>query len=537
MNPYNIIKNIPSEAYSDVGFKTISTNPCSEIPLSAFDSCRLISINLKHFVKDRFTEKAKFDFRAFGKTARAAQRLSDDLVELELEKLNNIIGVSDTNDEKDMWRKLYKAASEGRRTGLGTHGLADALANLCIAYDSDESAKVVDKIYSTLKINSYTESSDLAVERGSFPVWDWDKEKDNLFIRSLPKKLRNLIEKQGRRNIANLTNAPTGSVSLVSQTSSGLEPVFKNEHIRRKKRNHNEASADTDFVDDIGDRWQEFNVSHHNVREWADMFPGQDIPSYFTESGSIDWMRRVELQGVIQKHVDHALSSTINLPRGTSKDVVGELYMEGWKHGLKGVTVYVDGSRSGVLVSAEDTETQKFQYRESAERPDSLPCNIHQVRVKGEKWTILVGLLDGKPYEVFGGRSELIEIPKKHTKGLLTKAMRGRKNYYNLDLGDDWVINNVTKVFDNPTHQVHTRMLSLALRHSARPALLVDQLLKDPDNDLTSLSKVLARVLKKYIENGETVGGDKVCPECSCEALVYQEGCMTCTGCGFAKCG
>lgn len=537
----NIVRFMPAESYADVGFKTISTNPCSEIPLSAYDSCRLISINLKNFVSRPFEEDASFDFDLFKRSVSMAQRLSDDLVELEIEKLKGIIKVADTQDEKQMWKKLMEAAKNGRRTGLGTHGLADALACLRLKYDSDESLEMIDKIYETLKLSSYEESVELAKERGAFPVWNWDKECDNEFIQTLPSKLRNLIANYGRRNIANLTNAPTGSVSLVSQTSSGLEPVFMNSHIRRKKRNHNEEISPDDFIDAVGDRWQEFKVFHHNVRQWLDKFDKSEnakLPDFFVQSNEIDWLRRVEIQGVIQKHIDHAISSTINLPKGTSPEVVGKLYFEGWKKGLKGITVYVDGSRSGVLV-ADKKEDDSFQYRDAAKRPDVLSCDIHQVNVKGDKWTILVGMMDGKPYEVFGGLAELIEIPKKYTQGNLIKASRSKtKSRYDLQFGEDgWLIKDVTKVFDNVNYQVLTRMISLSLRHGAKPSFLVEQLQKDPDGDLTSFSKVLARVLKKYIENGTKVTSDKVCPSCGSESLVYQEGCMTCADCGYAKCG
>lgn len=542
----NILRFMPAESYADVGFKTISTNPCSEIPLSAYDSCRLISMNLKNFVENRFTDKAFFDFGKFARSVRMAQRLSDDLVELEIEKLNGIIDVADTEDEKIMWHKLLKAAKDGRRTGLGTHGLADALSCLRLRYDSDEALEVIDHIYGTLKLNSYQESVNLAKERGAFPIFDWDKEKSNEFIQTLPVELLNDIATYGRRNIANLTNAPTGSVSLVSQTSSGLEPVFKNSHIRRKKRNHNEGFSPDDFIDTVGDHWKEYHVFHPNVIDYINQF-GMDIhgergdlglPEFFVESDNIDWLRRVEIQGAIQKHIDHAISSTINLPKGTSPDLVGQLYMEGWKHGLKGITVYVDGSRSGVLVS-EKQEEEEFSYRDAVKRPEILTCHIHHVTVKGEKWTILVGLMNGKPYEVFGGLSELIEIPKKYTEGVIIKATRSKtKSRYDLQFGEDgWLIKDVTKVFDNVTYQVHTRMVSLALRHGAKPSFLVEQLQKDPDGDLTSFSKVLARVLKKYIIDGTKVTSDKVCPSCGSEALIYQEGCLTCGDCGYAKCG
>lgn len=536
----NIIKYMPAESYADVGFKTISTNPCSEIPLSAYDSCRLISVCLKHFVKDKFTNKAYFDFEQFNEVVSVAQRLSDDLIELEIEKLENIMTVADTEDEKILWNNLLTACKNGRRTGLGTHGLADALACLCLRYDSDEAVRIVDKIYESLKIASYKESVELAKERGPFPVWDWRKEKNNQFIKSLPESLRKEIAENGRRNIANLTNAPTGSVSIESQSSSGLEPVFRNFYIRRKKRNHNEEPLSTDFIDEIGDHWQEFKVYHHNVKEYLDynkLDASAKLPEYFVESDNIDWLRRVEIQSTIQKHIDHAISSTINLPKGTNPEVVGNIYFEGWRRGLKGITVYVDGSRSGVLVTETKKET-KFNHRDAPKRPQDVPCNIHNVTIKGEKWTILVGLMDGKPYEVFGGLSNYIEIPKQYTTGIISKhsSSTKTKSRYDLYFGEGGIVKDITRVFDNVANQVHTRMISLALRHGAKPSFLVEQLLKDPDNDLTSFSKVLSRVLKKYIEDGTKVTSDKNCPTCGADALVYQEGCVTCSVCGYSKC-
>ena len=344
----NITKHLPAESYQEEGFQTICTNPCSEIPLSAYDSCRLISINLKNFVKEKFTKNAHFDFEKFKDIVKAGMRLSDDLVELEIEKLENIIAIADTPDEKNLWKKLLSACKKGRRTGLGTHGLADALACLNLAYDSKAALKVIDNIYSTLKDSAYKESCMLAQERGAFEVFDWEKEKDNLFIKSLAPALQELIAKHGRRNISILTNAPTGSVSIMSQTSSGLEPVFRNSYVRRRKLSHNEKDVEADFTDEMGDKWLEYKIYHHNVQEWFNLYPDSELPGFFATSDNIDWKRRVEIQSVIQKHIDHAISSTINLPKGTSPEVVGELYFKGWKAGLKGITVYVDGSRSGL---------------------------------------------------------------------------------------------------------------------------------------------------------------------------------------------
>ena len=536
----NIEKYLPAESYADDGFKTICTNPCGEIPLSAYDSCRLISVNLKNFVKNPFTKKASFDFNHFSRVAAHAMRLSDDLVELEIEKLDSIIKACDTDDEKELWENLKAACVNGRRTGLGTHGLADALACLSLAYDSEEGIEVIDKIYKTLKISAYTESVNLAKERGAFAVFNWDKEKDNAYIKSLPKKLRNLIAEFGRRNISILTNAPTGSVSIMSQTSSGIEPVFRNSYTRRRKLSHNDIDVKADFVDDLGDRWVEYEVFHHNVREYLENNNTKEVPDFFTESDAIDWENRVRIQAAIQKHIDHSISSTINLPKGTDPEVVSRLYQLGWKLGLKGITVYVDGSRTGVLVTNTEEDAESFPENEAVKRPTDLSCNIHHTTIQGEKWIILVGMLDGKPYEVMGGLSNLIEIPAKHTEGILVKHPRKTMNsVYDLRVGkngDTIVVKDIVKVFDNPNNSAFTRLISLSLRHGANIQYVVEQMQKDRDSDMFSFAKCVARVLKSYITDGSRAS-DKTCPECNADGLIYIEGCLTCKSCGYAKCG
>ena len=541
----NIINYLPAHEYADKGFKTITTNPCGELPLSAGDSCRLISINLKNFVKNRFTDRAKFDYQRFAQVVSAAQRLSDDLVELEIEKLEKIIDVCDTSDEKEMWTNLLTACKNGRRTGLGTHGLADALANLNLAYDSDEGLKVTSKIYEVLRDKAYGESVELAKERGVFPVFDWDTEKGNLFIANLPKILREKISRFGRRNISILTNAPTGSVSIMSQTSSGLEPVFRNSYTRRRKLSHDEIDVIPDFIDDLGDKWLEYRVFHHNIQEWLDEIGGsrtetEDVlPDFFVTSDQINWKRRIEIQSAIQKNIDHSISSTINLPKNTDPATVAELYLLGWKLGLKGMTVYVDGSRTGVLVT---NESEKFASTTAHPRPEILKCEIHHTTIKGEKWTVLVGLVNDRPYEVMGGLSNLIEIPKNLTEGKLTKVkFKTKDNRYDLTVGksgDEMIVRDIVKVFDNPNNSAFTRMLSLGLRHGAKPSFLVEQLQKDKDSDMFSFARCLARILKNYIQNGERALTDKACPACNIESgLIYQDGCVTCNACGYAKCG
>ena len=541
----NIEKTLPAECYADVGFKTICTNPCAEIPLSAYDSCRLISINLKNLVEEPFTPQAFFNYEKFSDVVKAAMRLSDDLVALEVEKLDRIIDACDTPDEVELWSKLKNAAENGRRTGLGTHGLADALACLRLAYDSPEAIGEVDKIYGALKNEAYRESVILARERGSFPVFDSSKEKDNEFLKTLDSDIRALMHQYGRRNISILTNAPTGSVSILSQTSSGLEPVFRNSYIRRRKLDHSESGTEPDFIDDVGDRWKEFEVFHHNAQEWIDTNEwhtgevSKDLPDFFIESDQIDWMERIKIQSAIQQHIDHAISSTINLPKDTPVEVVSELYLEGWRQGLKGVTIYVDGSRSGVLVTKTEDEAL-FPQHQAPKRPEVLDCDIHHTTIKGEKWTILVGLLDGKPYEIMGGEANMIEIPKRYTEGKLTKHnFKTKINRYDLTFGfngDTITVKDIVKAFDNPNNSAFTRMISLGLRHGAKVRFMVEQLQKDKDSDMFSFARCIARILKNYIQNGE-VPSDKICGSCDSESLVYQDGCVTCASCGYAKWG
>ena len=533
----NIINNLPAECYKDEGFRTLTTNPCGEIPLSAYDSCRLISLNLKHLVRNPFSDKAVFDFNKLKEITSVGMRLSDDLVELELEKLEAIKEVCDTNSEKDLWSNLYTACVNGRRTGLGTHGLADAVARLNLAYDSDEAIEIIEKIYETLRDTAYLESVYLAQERGAFPVFDWQKEKNNSYIKRLPKNLSEKIETFGRRNISILTNAPTGSVSIMSRTSSGIEPVFRNIYVRRRKLSHNEQDLEADYIDDLGDKWLEYKVFHHNVREYLDLFGG-DVPAdFFIESNDIEWTKRVKVQAAIQRSIDHSISSTINLPKGTDPQVVADIYMEGWKQGLKGITVYVDGSRSGVLV---EKGKERFPHHTAPKRPLELPCNIHHTTIQGEKWVIMVGLMDGKPYEVMGGLSNLIEIPRAKAKGTLVKHPRKTMNaVYDLQIGtngDTVIVKDLVKAFDNPNHSAFTRMISLALRTGANIQYVVEQLQKDRDADLFSFAKGVSRVLKGYIINGANAS-EKVCSECKAEGLVYMEGCVTCKACGYAKCG
>jgi ribonucleoside-diphosphate reductase alpha chain len=492
----------------------------------------------------------------------------DDMIDLEIEQINKIIEKIQNDPEPDevkqieinLWYKIRRAAVRGRRTGLGITGLGDALAMLNIQYGSKESVKVTEEIYKWLALNSYESSIQLAKERGCFPAYNWRKEHKHEFLNQIISELlperQDDYRKYGRRNIANTTTAPAGSVSVLTQTTSGIEPAFMLHYTRRKKLNPNDESATVDFIDDSGDKWTEFSVYHHGFKQWLDSTNpdcewDKDDPavavSHSPYSGAtaneIDWVNKVKMQAAAQRWICHAISNTTNLPADTDVETVKKVYMTGWESGCKGVTVYRDGCRSGVLVSndtKEDVNSDGFNDQHAPKRPETLDCEIYQTNVRGEAWTILIGLLDGRPYEVLGGRSEYIEIPKKYKTGKIRRrARKSVPSKYDLIIGkngDTLVIKDIITVFDNPNHSSFTRTISLALRHGAPIQYVVEQLQKDKEMDMFSFSRVIARCLKKYIKDG-TVGGDKDCPECGAEnSLRYQEGCIACTACGFSKC-
>lgn len=536
----NMINNLPAHCYPE--FKTISTNPCSEIALSAYDSCRLISINLTGYVRNPFSKDAYFDWADFVEDIKTAQQMADNLVDLEIELIDRIKEVCEPGSETELWNKLQNAGRTGRRTGLGTHGLADALAQLCIKYDTDEALSQIDKIYSTLRDVAYQTSVDLARIRGPFPIFDFEKEKDCAFIKRLPVHVVEQMKQYGRRNIAILTQAPTGSVSLVSKVgefnrwnvSSGIEPVFKNFYIRRKKVNPGDKNARIDFTDVVGDSWQEFKVYHANVQNYVDTFAVQELPEYFVTSDQIDWQKRVELQGVEQQYLDHSISSTINLPKGTPPEVVGSLYLNAWKHGLKGVTVYVEGSRDGVLVTeSAKKETNgrptKIVPAHAPARPKDLPCEIHKATVRGTKWTVIVGLLDGDPYELFMGRADTLVVPSKVVYGVMSKTGKGRYKL-SFDSGKETeFIDDVIKTCNDDESAWATRMISTSLRHGVPVEFLVEQLSKD--GSVVDINMVLARILKKYAKNGSVK-----CPECGSTQLIFRTACFDCMSCGKSGC-
>ncbi len=529
----------------------------SEILLSEYDSCRLTSINLKSFVINPFTNKAYFDFEKFEEIVRLAMRTLDNIIDLEIECLTNMVNKFTDESEVKLWSKLIDAASKGRRTGLGTHGFADALSCLCLKYDTKEAQEKANEIYSSLRNFAYDESCNLAIERGPFSCFDWEVEKECDFIKRLPQELQEKIKTYGRRNISLLTNAPTGSISIVSQTSSGIEPVFMNFYTRRKKISGD--SEKVDFVDDSGDKWSEYPVFHHNIMEYINM--NQEIaekwedikinkkpsewsdeiakllPEYFISAMEIDAYERVKIQGIIQSNICHGISSTINLPKGTTVEQVQDIYQSAWENKLKGVTVYVDGSRAGVLISQKDDS--KIQTASAPKRPVELPCEIHHSTIDGEKWTIFVGLLDGKPYEIFGGLSKYVTIPKKYKTGKIIKTKNGKKNvngryaFYNLVIddgdGDPLEVQNIAVTFDNASYAAQTRMISLALRHGVPVQYISEQLGRDESSEFFSFSKVMARVLKKFVEDGSE--SSDVCDKCGAK-LVFESGCRICKSCG-----
>ena len=550
----------PSDAYAEDGFGSVSTNPCGEIILSPYDSCRLMLVNLTSFVTNPWEDNALFDYGHFREVTKKAQRLMDDMIDLEIEQIDKILTKIDNDPESDdvkyyekgLWQKIREVAIKGRRTGLGITGLGDAIAMLGQRYGSEESIETTEKIYKWLSLASYEESIQLAKERGAFEVFNHRKEKDHPFIERIINELTPEVVEDyrtyGRRNIANTTTAPAGSVSCLTQTTSGIEPAFMLYYKRRKKVQNGEEVM---FVDELGDEWKEFNVYHHAFKQWMKKKGYSDLevaaavqnsPYHKATANEIDWRAKVKLQSVAQKWICHAISNTTNLPADVSVETVKDIYMLGWELGCKGITVYRDGSRSGVLVSTDEKKEglAAIVERDAPKRPEVLDCDIYHTSIKGQKWVVLIGLLDGKPYEVIGGEADQIEIPSRYRSGKLYKRVfKTLNSKYDLKLGDDndELIKDVVSVFDNPNHASYTRVISTSLRHGVPVQYLVEQMQKDKEMDMFSFSKVIARCLKNYINNG-TSASDKICNECGAEdSLVYQEGCVTCKSCGSGKCG
>ncbi len=536
----NICDNLPAHSYEQ--FHTVTTNPCGEIPLSSYDSCRLISINLTAYVRNPFSENASFDYKAFAEDIRVGMQMIDNLVDLEIELIDRVKSICDKGFEEDIWNRLQKSGEMGRRTGLGTHGLADALVQMQIKYDSDEALEIVDKIYRKLRNEAYQKSIDLAKDRGPFPIFDWEKEKNNKFIKKLPKKIRVEMEKYGRRNISILTQAPTGSVSIVSKLgnfnahniSSGIEPIFQISYIRKRKVDSKEDGID--YFDENGNAWKKYKVFHSNAKCYLDEFGIKEeaLPEYFVTSDNIGWIRRVELQGVEQRYIDHSISSTINLPKHTKPQVIADIYWHAWKNDLKGITVYVEGTKEGVLVPDVDDcgRPLRIVTSHAPKRPKELRCEIHYATIGGVRWAILIGLLQNDPYEMFMGVAEKFGIPNKIKDAKIVKAKKG---VYNLMThNNELLVSDIVKTSDNEDGAWTSRVMSMALRHGIPVDYIVEQLSKD--GSVVDINNVLARLLRRYIKIRDK-SRQETCPQCGSPKLVYSEGCKKCSECPWTGCG
>ena len=573
-----IIRESVPDCYADLGYRTVSTNPCGEIPLCPYDSCRLLAINLYSYVVNPYTKEAYFDFDLFKKHVALAQRIMDDIIDLELEKIEKIIAKIDSDPEseevkeaeKHLWEKIYKKSGQGRRTGVGITAEGDMLAAMGLRYGTEEATEFSEQVHKTIALEAYRSSVNMAKERGAFAIYDSEREKNNPFINRLKEadpELYEEMKKYGRRNIACLTIAPTGTTSLMTQTTSGIEPVFMPVYKRRRKVNPNDPQTHVDFVDETGDAFEEYIVFHHKFVEWMTVngydptkrYTQEEIdklveksPYYKATSNDVDWLMKVKMQGRIQKWVDHSISVTINLPNDIDEALVNRLYVEAWRSGCKGCTVYRDGSRSGVLLS-----TQKDKKDKKEELPPCKPPTVVEVRPKvleaevvrfqnnKEKWVAFVGLLDGHPYEIFTGLQddeEGISLPKSVTTGRIIKNIdeEGNKRYdfqFENKRGYKTTIEGLSEKF-NKEYWNYAKLISGVLRWRMpidRVIKLVDSLQLDSEN-INTWKNGVERALKKYVTDGTSAEGQK-CPNCGNETLVYQEGCLICKTCGTSRCG
>ena len=573
-----IIRESVPDCYADLGYRTVSTNPCGEIPLCPYDSCRLLAINLYSYVVNPYTKEAYFDFDLFKKHVALAQRIMDDIIDLELEKIEKIIAKIDSDPEseevkeaeKHLWEKIYKKSGQGRRTGVGITAEGDMLAAMGLRYGTEEATEFSEQVHKTIALEAYRSSVNMAKERGAFAIYDSEREKKNPFINRLKEadpELYEEMKKYGRRNIACLTIAPTGTTSLMTQTTSGIEPVFMPVYKRRRKVNPNDPQTHVDFVDETGDAFEEYIVFHHKFVEWMTVngydptkrYTQEEIdelveksPYYKATSNDVDWLMKVKMQGRIQKWVDHSISVTINLPNDVDEALVNRLYVEAWRSGCKGCTVYRDGSRSGVLLS-----TQKDKKDKKEELPPCKPPTVVEVRPKvleaevvrfqnnKEKWVAFVGLLDGHPYEIFTGLQddeEGISLPKSVTTGRIIKNIdeEGNKRYdfqFENKRGYKTTIEGLSEKF-NKEYWNYAKLISGVLRWRMpidRVIKLVDSLQLDSEN-INTWKNGVERALKKYVTDGTSAEGQK-CPNCGNETLVYQEGCLICKTCGTSRCG
>ena len=582
-----ILRESVPDCYADLGFRTVSTNPCGEIPLCPYDSCRLLAINLYSYVKNPFTPKAKFDFDLFKKHVAIAQRIMDDIIDLEIEKIDMIQAkiASDPEDdetkytEKRLWEKIMRKSTMGRRTGVGITAEGDMLAALGLRYGTDEATEFAEKVQRTLALAAYRSSVEMAKERGAFEIFDWKREQKNPFILRIKEADPQLYEdmkKYGRRNIACLTIAPTGTVSLMTQTTSGLEPVFMPVYKRRRKVNRDDENANITFTDENGDAFEEFIVFHHKFVEWmvvnginpAQKFTPEEVddlvarsPYYKATAQDVDWVNKVKMQGAMQKWVDHSISVTINLPNDVSEDLVNQLYVEAWKSGCKGCTVYRDGSRDGVLVDAKSDKKAEKEKKDGKEptlapcdceprqvvevRPRILEADVVRFQNNKEKWVAFVGILDGRPYEIFTGLQddeEGIVLPKTVEKGWIIKNIDedGKKRYdfqFTNKRGYKVTIEGLSEKFDKE-YWNYAKLISGVLRYQM-PIDLCIKLIGSLDlgsENINNWKNGVERALKKYVQDGTAVKGEK-CSVCGSESLVYQEGCLICKNCGSSRCG
>ena len=572
---WDTIKNesVP-DCYADLGFETVSTNPCGEIPLCPYDSCRLVAINLYSYVKNPFTPEAEFDFELFADHVGKAQRIMDDIIDLEMEKIDTIIAKIDSDPETaevkstelNLWNKIRNKTLKGRRTGCGTTGEGDMLAALGLRYGTPEATDFSVKVHRALALAYYSASVDMASERGAFEVYDPKREENNPYIsriRECDPALYERMVKHGRRNIACLTIAPTGTTSIMTQTSSGIEPVFMPVYTRRRKVNPGDPDVRVDFVDEVGDAFEEYTVYHHKFLTWmnvngiehkAKLTPEEieelvaKSPYYKATANDVDWVEKVRMQGAVQKWVDHSISVTINLPADVSEQLVNQLYVEAWKAGCKGCTVYRDGSRNNVLEAVGKKQTSEpimAKPTHLLKRPSELEADVVRFQNNKEKWIAFVGLVNNKPYEVFTGLADDedgIFCPKSVNKGKIIKtyAADGSKRYdfqFINKRGYKTTIEGLSEKF-NPEFWNYAKLISGVLRYG----MPIDQVLKlvgglelDSTN-INTWKMGVERALKKYLTNGTEAKGQK-CPNCGQESLVYQEGCLICTNCGNSKCG
>ena len=587
-----ILRESVPDCYADLGFRTVSTNPCGEIPLCPYDSCRLLAVNLYEYVDNPFTRDAKFNFELFREHVRKAQRIMDDIIDLELEKIELILQKIDSDpqteevkySERNLWQKILRKSSMGRRTGVGITAEGDMLAALGLRYGTQEATDFAVEVQKTVCLNAYASSVQMARERGAFEMYDAKREKNNPFIQRIKEadpKLYEEMVKYGRRNVACLTIAPTGTTSLMTQTTSGIEPVFLPVYKRRRKVNPNDPEAHVDFIDETGDAFEEYIVYHHKFLTWMKVcgldterrYTQEEIdelveqsPYYKATANDVDWLMKVRMQGAIQKWVDHSISVTVNLPNNVDEQLVNDLYMEAWRSGCKGCTIYRDGSRSGVMISVTKKKEQKTEGEQDApeletghehsvpecrppevveKRPDVLECDVVRFQNNKEKWVAFVGLLNGYPYEIFTGLQddeEGIMLPKSVTKGRIIKQLNpdGTKRYdfqFENKRGYKTTVEGLSEKF-NPEYWNYAKLLSSVLRYRMpldHVVRLVGQLSLNSES-INTWKNGVERALKKYISDG-TVARGQVCPNCGQETLVYQEGCLICTNCGASRCG